>query len=736
LGPLDAVTELRWIGPSDVLDCVRGAVRARRSLDVAGPTGAGRTTVLRAAAEEARREGRSVLWVANDDRPFAAMRSVSLDEPSPRLGRDEAVRHWTDELIRAIRQGGIVIADDWDRVDAPSREIIESCRSYGSIFRAIDDEFAADIVLRPLDEGELLELFHGPEHFLHLPSDGARVLHERTLGLPRLIRDELAAWVSSGLARWRGDRVELTRNSLDRLRSGLDGGASLLRLPRTPLGDVENDVLAWIDLAAPHATEMLLAEVTELPAWEVEEALRSLERRHAARRTMDGRWIPLVLSSRLAEWTDSDRANAHRRLDALASSDDARVRHLLAAASLEPESDVTRLGEEVVRFSEEQRQRGLHGPGRVAVQRALALLSPSVETRDCRHRLVREAALHALAEANPESSVLFADEIEGAHPEAEIRNLTGLVRAHAAALRGDTTTALEHLATIGRLEDRTLECWRSAVRVLAARPNTTPDEQQQLVDEAEATLSPIMTPAIRASLETWRAHAHYTAGRFREAGEAYLLASQGPVPALRRCSWIITAAEAFLEVPDLDRARKLAERGLQMAVECRSLVHEVRATHFWRSARYRACEELEVDEELVAAAREVTVAGVRAQVQLLEASVAWRSGDHQRTAQLGKQAQDDWELAGHVWPARLCAALVAMVSPPRDAEQVRQLLHSASGCPWPGLRVQIEAMACRAIDGQLTMLASREDLGFDGSSVDRLSRREVLSLEECFKGVE
>jgi hypothetical protein len=68
-----------------------------------------------------------------------------------------------------------------------------------------------------VDETALRALFHGPELGFHLPSDGAAILHRRTGGDSARIAAELEAWTRAGLAYWDGDKVRVTRESLDRL---------------------------------------------------------------------------------------------------------------------------------------------------------------------------------------------------------------------------------------------------------------------------------------------------------------------------------------------------------------------------------------------------------------------------------------------------------------------------------------------------------------------------------------
>jgi hypothetical protein len=64
---------------------------------------------------------------------------------------------------------------------------------------------------------ELAERFVGPERLLHLPSDAAAVLMERTGGEPRAVEDEIRRWVRARLATAGGERVHVSRAALDAL---------------------------------------------------------------------------------------------------------------------------------------------------------------------------------------------------------------------------------------------------------------------------------------------------------------------------------------------------------------------------------------------------------------------------------------------------------------------------------------------------------------------------------------
>lgn len=73
--------------------------------------------------------------------------------------------------------------------------------------------------LEQLGHQPLSALFIGPEPLFHLPSDAADALTRRAGSSPEALVAELSAWLVSGIARWRGERLELSRARLHALHS-------------------------------------------------------------------------------------------------------------------------------------------------------------------------------------------------------------------------------------------------------------------------------------------------------------------------------------------------------------------------------------------------------------------------------------------------------------------------------------------------------------------------------------
>lgn len=80
---------------------------------------------------------------------------------------------------------------------------------------------------------ELRRRFRGPDRFLHLREDAARVLHERTNGESDRVEEELASWMRAGLARTEEGLVVVDREAVARI-AAMPGGRRE-RAPRSTL---------------------------------------------------------------------------------------------------------------------------------------------------------------------------------------------------------------------------------------------------------------------------------------------------------------------------------------------------------------------------------------------------------------------------------------------------------------------------------------------------------------------
>ncbi|MDH3592396.1 MAG: serine/threonine protein kinase, partial [Planctomycetota bacterium] len=76
LPPLEDVRALGWLGDATVTDRLVAAADAGRSLDVAGPSGSGRTHYLKEASGRLRAQRRDVIWAAGPDAALDIVRAA------------------------------------------------------------------------------------------------------------------------------------------------------------------------------------------------------------------------------------------------------------------------------------------------------------------------------------------------------------------------------------------------------------------------------------------------------------------------------------------------------------------------------------------------------------------------------------------------------------------------------------------------------------------------------------
>jgi tetratricopeptide (TPR) repeat protein len=434
---------------------------------------------------------------------------------------------------------------------------------------------------RPATEAELRTLFAGPEPFLHLPSEAARILLARTRGEREAVVRELGAWIRGGLAHTADGRIHVDRQALEALDE-----------------DPEED------------------------------RLRTLLREHASTARIVAEALRLA-----THWVAEGRPQ--------------RAISVLEAAL------------------------------------PLARDSGDAATED---ELLRLWALAALIQETPTAISRARCEIgRSPAPRANPDVLDRLLHAADAALAGNGVLADELLADISGFADEQLEIWRAGVRVRAARPQGREPER---LDELEAWAK---TPLRRAMWMGWLGNLRYREGRYAEAAELHLASIPGRALRSARLSSQRNAAEALVEVPDLARARELAEAVASEARMCGHVKYEADAIWVVRTVAYRLGEATEAREDLVAAARSVR-RFAEALFALTEGAVALRLGDRATAARLGSLGEAAFTEVRHTGTALLCRA-IAMAARGATRAELDDLCARAETCPIPDFRVQVLGLA-------------------------------------------
>lgn len=471
-------------------------------------------------------------------------------------------------------------------------------------------------------------LFHGPEHFLHLPSDAARELWHRTAGRAELVRRELAAWIRAGLTHKDGDRLRIRRDAIDRLVDGL-------RVDLTPLSDpvlggeaaatLWRLRLAWPD-TWPEAVGVSAAARAELVdaglVWDLPDGRLGLS--------------PVVVS------LDEHARRFHRALAERLGHRDARIRQRLAAGA-HPAELIEDL-EALVTDS---------APARAWPLVQTALARAQMDTDPTARRLLELLVTLALAleAAEPLEHALVAIHRAGLTDDP----LETLVRAARATRGGEAALVPRLLVGLPTFIDEALEQWRWAIELEYAH--------RQGIAAVHTLLEHLLPWAWagptsrRARHQSWLGNLRYRQSRFTEAADCHKAAMVGA-----RGMALLAAqqnrASALLEDLQLAAATEAAEASIVGARALDLPSFEAFGRFLQRSSALRRGMPLHPEPELVRSAMAIRpIWG--ALFAILEASVAWRGGALSLAADLAGQAARLFAQERYGVQATLARALTA-----------------------------------------------------------------------------
>lgn len=685
---------------------IRSAVdllHAQAAVDLVGAAGMGRTRFLADLASALGRAGRRSARIVSGARPFESVAPVVGPAETSDGGGEGAVlgpEEVGERLGRRLREtlagGTVLLVDDAEEVDPWSAPLLSVVADAGGVVRAWRTMVPGALVLQPLGVEDLQTLFHGPDRLLHLPTDAARVLHERTAGVPGRVMAELVAWVGAGLASWEDGRVRIDRTALDRLLGGLvvrvtapvppvGGGALMRGLER---------VLAWATLAWPHSTLPLLRELTGLGAWEMDLMVRELLRLGALHRTPDGRLEPRLAAPSLQEWTDEERRAAHGALAArLPPGSEGRFAHLVSAralddaarearvlaARLEADGYVGRAVGVLCQGLEAARQSD--GPDAAALE--LDLLVAATE------------AAMAGNLAGPMRHVRY--ELSRATADAErVRCLDHLLRGGLALAGGDAAGVAEVVAALPAFAEPGLEVWRRALALDRASRLGRSSAASEL-DDAMAWADATGSSALRGRILGWHGLVLYREGRYAEAAAEHMRALPLKEGSADRLSTLLNAASAFLEAQEFESALRCAEEAESIATGRRLALFEARAVWIRRGVAYRRAAPLSPDLALVDAVGALGAPRFAAMVLLQEATIAWRAGDCADAARIAARAAEVFAREGAREARVVCDALTMLAAGELDAGRWRSV--AGEGLAFRGGDAQTQVLGLVAAAG-------------------------------------
>ncbi len=719
---------LPWVGPRDVVEALAAAGREGRSEDVVGPPGSGRTRALAEACALLEQEGRRVLRVPPGRRPLESL-LAAVGDPGvpPGASADDVRREVEWKLSALLASGTVVVADDADALDRLSAEALAGSRGAGSILRSLRTSPTYALALEPLSGPALASLFVGHDRIHHLREDAARELSARTEGRPGRVAAELGAWERAGLARREGDRWIVGREAIERLASGLRVAMDPAR-GRVPSGAEDpalEDVRVTIDLASSHATVEAVATALDRPRWLLEADVAELERAGLVRVLPGNRLEATSASHGGAAWPVERRLAVHRALArALAHDDPARLFHLLAA---EATREVP-----AAALAAARRLRTEGRPDRAAavVTEGLRALRTAPEPTIHADLLVvqLEGALE-MGTSHPLDLLLY--QVERA-PDGlpHLDAIEAIARAAIRTLQGDATRAIAAVDALASPLPPTLERCRQSVRILASRYVSIDAEREAV---AAVSRLAVERPEVGRGfpLDEWVGWLRYREGRFPEAGthhERFANAQSNPILA---AAGRLSAASAWLEAHDLDRAEAAATQSRDVAARLRHPFLEARAERILRAVAYRRGTAATPDTELVEALRALGNPHLEALVALNEAGVAWRAREPGTARSLAALAADIWGRTGNAAAAPLAHALAWAAGGTAPATGAEGLVRGALSTSPPGVALQVLGLVARVAPAAAPAHRdAAERLAAAIATPQPNARREVLSVSE------
>jgi serine/threonine protein kinase len=729
-----------WIGPQSTIMAVIAAAREGRSIDIVGPRGSGRTRHL-LAVEQTLSPHRTITWIRPATRAFESLAPLfGLSGPPLSASLEEAARLAEQEARRALAAGHVLLVDNASQVDPWSARVLLRSRDAGVIIRALDapeGSGSSAVQLARLQEADLRSLFMGPDRLLHLREDAAKLLFQRTEGVPARVVRQLSTWMDLGIARWVRNLVAVSRDALDRLALELfagvpvDADVSALH----GLSPDQEDTLVWATLAWPHTTADLLSTIMGEPLYRVEATVASLAERGLIAKLSDGHIAPQVPAP-ITSWPEERARKAHAAIaEALRPGVRGRLSHLVAAG-MNSDEERRALAREAAAQAVRLIDEGHLGHAVAAIETGLrAARTLDVEDPAAVCTLLGLWVEAAFEDGTPHAldRVLYALCRTRARTPM-IERLEHLARAIGAEdVRGRALAILDNVPPFG---DVRMERVRLGVFAVAARKLEDEMMEARLVNEISR--SPAATDfELAARLDHWRARVLYLQGSYREAARLHAAAASRSTSVPLRIAAMSAGAYSLLEDFALDEAGALADEARKLAAQHRHAAQEAAAEWTIRTIAYRSGAAQAPDDELIRAIPHAAGRQFHGAVLLTEAAVAWRGG---RSAEALALARRGYEILSEIRADRgallLGSFLVTMgdLFPPLEIDE---LCRQARASRVPGIGIQ--ALALIAMGGRLPPGAIDEaDLLRLAELVPRQHwsvRCDILSIDECVEAI-
>lgn len=740
-------TELERLGDPAVLSDVTEALATGLRVTVVGPAQSGRTRLLRDAEQALAARKYTVRRLGPGASPFESLLSALelVVDAELALPAFEALAKAELEQLHARRR--CLLVDDDATIDRWSLELIAAAGDHCPIAvveRGDDAPRRGRVVeLAPLAFATLVGLFSGPERLLHLASDAARILFDRTGGLAGNVARELARWLEGGFARWDhaaapggARRLTIRRDALERLELGLvQRGESATAHDPAELEARASELLAFLALQPQGLSLSVLRSALHIEHWHAEALLEHLARRGMVQKKQEPgserHWVlhaPLHLDEL---WTRDRIASAHQRLGgAMPMGASGRLAHLVLGSRDQDPATAQSIADESRTLAAR-----LACEGRLA--HAAVIVSEGLRaTRMVDDAGVREAQLLELlvrigfaeGSATPLDRALYELYRAGLEP-ARRAQLSSLVEAAQASLVWSERAHRLALA-VPAFDDTRIDRWRQWVRFVAARRSSIQAEREEVVAiEAWAAAHTDDDDAIACRAGLVGRH-RYREGRFAEAADLHQRAADREPWASLRIGALLQAASCWMEARryhDAARVAALAQRG---AADARSAALEARAEWILRCIAYREGRTTGADRELCEASRHIGAEDTEALIALNEAAAAFRAGDLDEARALALAAAGSWAIRGEKLGGLLATALAAAAGEPLDAD-ARARVEQDAPATLPAVALQAIGLLARGGQASRRLRDAVPALLARVAPEERGHRQEVTSVDEA-----
>ncbi|MES2643726.1 MAG: serine/threonine-protein kinase [Myxococcota bacterium] len=728
VAPIRRAGHLPWLGEREAVARVVAAARAGRPIGVTGLRGAGRTRLLADVEEELGAAGVRTLRIPPGERPYESL-AVGLDGGDGGAPTDPGDMDTRLEALRArLAAGDVLLVDDADRIDAWTATLLDSLD--GAVIRVLDrsgsrtDGTGEDVHLGPLPAAALARLFARDDALDEHARFGGALLAARSAGLAARVAAEVGAWIAAGYARWSGDSLDVSDESLELLALGPPPDARTgRRASPDALSEAMVAALTWVTLAEPHATPALLATARGARRWEVEVELTALIEQGMVTRGDDGTFAARADLAGFVTGSDEERARAMAAVGhAFAPGVDGRLGALLAgeawtAAAVEAERIGTRALDE-----------GAFAVALAAARWGLRAAAAS-DTPVLTHELQALLVQAAVAVGTPAALACAS---------TELRRAVGVDRAPGAAVLSAEASATR----LDALRRQLLAGEDPATEVRDGLGATDPRDPRGAETPGER-VARLVADGRRSAARGRIEHAAGLFGRAREECErpheawplrlelAELLVEAGAcTDAIAELAPIEAAAERH-RLPLLAAYTRWIHRAA--AYRTGGAIAEPGAEGAPTAATSGAADPAAAapaspDLRAVAEAHALGVARLTARVCLTEAATAWRAGSYDEAARLARLAIA--AAPGPTAVAVLARALEVAATDRGDPVEGRRLVADADALPDPAVGVQVRGLMALALpELGASFVADAEALGARAGRRGEI--RAVLSCAEA-----